>query len=267
MMKKQNFNLHTHTARCGHAEGLDEQYIQSAMDAGIQVLGFSEHIPYPEIRLANCRMFYEHKEEYLSTIRKLKKRYEGKMEILVGYEIEYMVEHLDYLMNMRKECDYMILGQHCKYIGYEYDCYCNDEDVLFYTGQIEQAIVSGLITYVAHPDYFMMGRRTFSSVCEEAAHRIAKASIQYDIPLEVNLNGFRYGRKTYTISTQENKREERYVYPFYEFWEIISHYGCKVVFGYDAHSPIAFLEENRISLALDILKGLPLNFIDEIIIR
>ena len=34
-MNKQKFNLHTHTARCGHAEGLDIQYIHSAINAGL----------------------------------------------------------------------------------------------------------------------------------------------------------------------------------------------------------------------------------------
>lgn len=266
-MKKQEFNLHTHTARCGHAEGLDKQYIDSAIQAGIKLLGFSEHIPYPEMRLANCRMFYEHKDEYIKTMHALKQEYQGEIDIKVGYEVEYMEDHLAYLLDMRAQCDYMILGQHCKYIGYEYDCYCNDEDVLCYTEQIEQALAKGFITYVAHPDYFMMGRRSFTKVCEKAAHRIAQASLQYDVPLEINLNGFRYGKKHYCFATSDKPQEQRYVYPFYEFWEIIAHYGCKVVYGYDAHSPIAFLEHDRLTLAQQILGELPLHFVDEVVFR
>ena len=61
-MNKQKFNLHTHTARCGHAEGLDIQYIHSAINAGLTTLGFSEHIPYPEMHLPACRMLYEQKK-------------------------------------------------------------------------------------------------------------------------------------------------------------------------------------------------------------
>lgn len=94
----------------------------------------------------------------------------------------------------------MILGQPFKYISnskgiYDYDCYCSNEDVLTYVEQIEAALHHGLVTYIAHPDYFMQGRRLFSKECEEAAHRIAKASLKYDIPLEVNLNGFNNGKK------------------------------------------------------------------------
>lgn len=158
-MEQQKFNLHTHTARCGHAAGLDEQYIDSAIHAGFTLLGFSEHIPYPEMRLPNCRMFYEQREEYIETMRKLQKKYEDRLNIKVGYEVEYLEDHLEHTLKLYKECDYMILGQHCKFIGYEYDCYCSDEDVRYYASQIEQALQKGFITYVAHPDYFMLGRR------------------------------------------------------------------------------------------------------------
>lgn len=263
-MKKQNFNLHTHTQRCGHAVGLDEQYIESALNHGLTLLGFSDHIPYKEMRLPNCRMFYEQKDEYLDTLRKLKKSYQNQIEIKIGYEVEFLEDYFDYLMDMKKECDYMILGQHCKYIGYEYDCYCSDEDVLIYTKQIEDALTKNFITYVAHPDYFMLGRRTFNSVCEEAAHRIAKASLAHNTPLEINLNGCRYGKHSYLV---HEERKECFPYPFKEFWEIISSYGCQVVYGYDAHTPLAFEEEDRLITANTILDGLTLNFIDTISFR
>ena len=45
-MLKQNF--HTHTSRCGHAIGLDEDYVKTAIKAGIKVLGFSDHAAYEE---------------------------------------------------------------------------------------------------------------------------------------------------------------------------------------------------------------------------
>ena len=47
----------------------------------------------------------------------------------------------------------------------------------------------------------------------------------------------------------------------------LSSYGCKVLYGYDAHSPIAFLERNREMLANDILKDIPLHFIDSVLIK
>lgn len=263
-MKQQNWNLHTHTLRCGHASGEDVQYIKSAIEAGFTLLGFSEHIPFPDIRIPGARMFCEQKDEYISAMRALQKSYEGSIDIKIGYEVEYFENRFDYLMQLREECDYMILGQHLQYMIYDYDSYCSDEDCLIYAVQVEEALKRKLFTYVAHPDYFMMGRRSFSESCAAAARRIAEASLQYDTPLEINLNGFSYGKKRYSVN---GGARMCHPYPFREFWEIISAYGCKVVFGYDAHSPLTLLERERETEALELLKGLPLNFVDEVILR
>lgn len=84
------------------------------------------------MRLPSCRMFYEQKDEYIRSINKLKQEYSNQIDIKAGYEIEYLEDHLDHIMQMKKDCDYIILGQHCKYIGYEYDCYCSENDIMEY---------------------------------------------------------------------------------------------------------------------------------------
>ena len=40
-------NYHTHTYRCKHAMGNDEHIVKRAIDAGIDILGFSDHNPWP----------------------------------------------------------------------------------------------------------------------------------------------------------------------------------------------------------------------------
>ncbi len=48
-------DLHNHTTRCNHAEGTIDEYIQKAIELGIDIYGFSEHAPMdfdPEYRLA-----------------------------------------------------------------------------------------------------------------------------------------------------------------------------------------------------------------------
>ena len=50
-------NYHTHTKRCGHASGEDREYVESAIEAGLEVLGFADH----------CRFVYP--DGYVSGIR------------------------------------------------------------------------------------------------------------------------------------------------------------------------------------------------------
>lgn len=250
----QSFNLHTHTYRCHHAFGYDEQYIQAAIDAKMEVIGFSEHMPYPNVEIESERMFNKDVDEYLNVMKSLKEKYKNKIKILVGFEIEYYDDQKDYLLSMKDKCDYFIIGQHYKYFdGYNYDFYCSDEDVLMYASQIEKALDLGITKYVAHPDFFMLGRRTFNEACQKAAHIICKAAIKNDAVLEINLNGLRYGQLYFD--------EMKYAYPFRDFFHIASQYHCKVCYGYDAHKPVTLLEKKRIEKCQEILKGLPLQFI------
>ncbi len=39
-------NYHTHTFRCGHATGTEEEYINNAINGGVKIMGFSDHIPF-----------------------------------------------------------------------------------------------------------------------------------------------------------------------------------------------------------------------------
>lgn len=44
MKSRLDYNIHSHTRRCGHAVGEDYEYIDAAIEAGIKQLGFSDHI-------------------------------------------------------------------------------------------------------------------------------------------------------------------------------------------------------------------------------
>lgn len=260
----QKFNLHTHTMRCGHAIGLDEQYIKAAIQAEFTMIGISDHIPYKDIYKSGDRMKFEEVDEYLDSFKDLNEKYKDKINIKIGFEAEYLEDREDEIFYLRSKCDYLILGQHCKYMGYDYDYYSSDEDVLDYVKAIETALSKGIYTYLAHPDYFMLGRRSYDKVCEEAAHRIAQACIKNKTPIEINLNKLKKTDKIIYYNSIQDEYEEAYPYPFKEFWKVISQYNCDVVYGYDAHSPTSLLERYREEKANEILKELNLNFIDSI---
>ena len=39
------YNYHTHTHRCSHASGTEEEYVKRAVENGIKYMGFSDHVP------------------------------------------------------------------------------------------------------------------------------------------------------------------------------------------------------------------------------
>ena len=63
-------NYHTHTARCRHAAGTEEEYVLQAIAGGLKVLGFSDHTPFlfPNGYCSRIRMYPEELEGYVSTV-------------------------------------------------------------------------------------------------------------------------------------------------------------------------------------------------------
>lgn len=68
------FDLHTHHFRCGHADGSIRDYIEAGINAGLGVIGISDHTPYfgspseqafPKIAMAKSELVH-YVEEVLS---------------------------------------------------------------------------------------------------------------------------------------------------------------------------------------------------------
>ena len=157
---KQLFNYHGHTSRCGHAVGTDEEYVQAAIAAGYQKIGFSDHAPYPGQYHPEERMDMRELPEYIRAVKELQERYHDRIDIYIGLEIENYQAFQKELREYREMFDYCIIGQHSTAlrdgaaIG---DYYVENDDghVLLYAGQIKEALEAGMADIVAHPDLFM----------------------------------------------------------------------------------------------------------------
>ena len=84
-------NLHTHTARCGHAKGTDRDYIESAIQGGLTHLGFADHIPFvfPDGRESSFRIPMAERQDYMESLRALREEYRDRITIHIGFEMEY----------------------------------------------------------------------------------------------------------------------------------------------------------------------------------
>ena len=70
-------NYHTHTWRCNHAYGVEKQYIENAIEAGLQILGFSDHTPqiFPGGYIGPDKMLPSQLEDYVDTVLRLRDEY------------------------------------------------------------------------------------------------------------------------------------------------------------------------------------------------
>ncbi len=240
----QNFNLHQHTYRCGHADVdiKDEDYIEEYLKAGFNKIAFTDHCPEKDVidKRPNIRMTYEKRNEYLESINRLKDKYKNKIEILSGYEIEFLPGQEKNLEELKNESDILILGQHFVYaddgkdlnvIGWNS---CTDKDLFKYGEYVKNAIEKGLPDIIAHPDFFMLGRKSFGDYEENVTREICKAASKYGIPLEINLNNI-FRHEFYDLKDKKALNKSNSTYPNKDFWKIVSEYNIKTLYGLDVH--------------------------------
>ena len=78
-------------------------------------MAFTDHSPLILDKRPNIRMDYSEKDEYLNSINKLKQKYNNKIEIETGFEVEYLPGEEKNLLILKSETDKIILGQHFIY--------------------------------------------------------------------------------------------------------------------------------------------------------
>lgn len=156
-------NYHTHTARCGHAEGTDEEYVLAAIERGFDELGFSDHVPWPYKNgyvHPTVRMHISQMPEYLASVRALAEKYRGQIRILTGFECEYFPDYMGWLADMKAEngLDYLILGNHYDHDdehGFYFGHTRTAEQIRRYVDSAVKGMETGMFAYLAHPDLFM----------------------------------------------------------------------------------------------------------------
>ena len=240
MTKSWDYNIHSHTFRCGHAAGEDEEYVLACRKAGFPYMGFSDHVFLPGVHDPRIRGDASMLEDYTSSVNSLKEKYKKDMKIYLGFEAEYLEDFLPYYQKLLEEkiIDYLILGQHCYFKDgtthwYSRGVSC-EEAVNNYVDDVIKGMHSGLFTYVAHPDFFMIFDHAFKTCHEEASKRLIKEAKALHVPFEINMaHSRRYG--------DDFDPESRMVYPFPPFWKMVSEIGAEVVLGVDAHRPEEYL--------------------------
>ena len=252
-------NYHTHTYRCGHAEGDAADYAAEALSRGLQILGMADHTPYDffdiEPRNRPVRMMPEELPDYADAVRAAAEAYKGRLEILLGVESEYYPKYFSHNVELLRAngIQYLILGQH--FLGNEAgDWYCgapcdDGGKLARYVSQSIEGMETGLFTYFAHPDLFHFTGD--DAVYAREMRRLCRAAREAELPLEISLLGITEGRH----------------YPDVRFWRIAAEEGNRVVLGCDAHQPRRVTDPEGEAKALAMAAHLGLEVITQVPIR
>jgi len=238
-------DLHNHTPLCNHAEGTLQEYIESAIRSGTLYFGFSDHAPMyfdPQYR-----MKFEDMPAYETEVLTLKEQYKKQINILLGYEVDYLAGHIDKRV-LNADVDYLIGSVHFlegwgfdnpEFIG-KWQEQNIDEVWQKYFDTIEEMANSKLFDIVGHLDlikvFKFMPQGDINAMAKNALNAIKKANMV----LELNVAGYR--------------KEVAEAYPSASLLKQAYELGIPITFGSDAHKPeqVGMFQEELITMAKDI---------------
>lgn len=231
------FDLHTHHARCGHAEGNLRDYVEAAVEAGLDTIGFSDHSPFfaepedhhkPWVAMAKSQF-----PGYLAEAAALREEYRGRIRVLIGVESDFFPEHIGLYRSVYAgvELDYVIGSVHV--LG-DLDIFApqrweNASDELLlrekerYCDLVAQSARSGAFDILGHIDALRGNCPRIGAIPTPAVDRMLRAIVDADVLVEVNTSGGTKACKGW--------------YPAPDVLERARHFGVKLTFGSDAHVP------------------------------
>ncbi len=258
-------NYHTHSQYCGHARGDLIDYIESALSHGFNELGFSEHGPFPGNPFG-MRMDYNTLFAYVEELNELKEKYQSKIRIYTGLEIEYFEAYKTFYPLLLAEygVEYLIMGQHF-FIAPGGKCYNLYEPaipshyLITHCENMIKGMQTGYFKYIAHPDLMFIQDYQMDANCKKAIDILIAGSEAGNYILELNANGFRRPKGHYSDGF-------RYPYPVDIFWKEVAKTKIPVIIGADSHSPSDICDEHT-DYATEYAALLGLNLIDTLTIK
>jgi len=238
-------DMHNHTPLCNHAEGTIEEYIISAIDAKTKIFGFSDHAPMDFD--PKYRMKFEEMKQYEENVLKAQEKYKDKIEILLGYEVDYLPGHMDKKV-LNADVDYLIGSVHFlegwgfdnpEFIG-KWEEQNIDDIWQNYFDTIEDMACSEFFDIVGHLDLIKVFKFMPKSDIVTMATPALKAIKKADMVLELNIAGYR--------------KKVAEPYPSKALLQKAYDLNIPITFSSDAHKPeqIAMYSNEIIRLAKEI---------------
>ncbi len=238
-------DLHNHTTRCNHAEGSIDEYIEKAIDLGVNVYGFSEHAPMDFDK--KYRLSFQEMIEYERDIKEAKERYIDKINILLGYEVDYLKGYIDRRV-IEAEVDYLIGSVHFldkwgfdnpEFIG---GWQSRDIDNIWqeYFDAIEAMAKTNYFNIVGHLDLIKVFKYLPKKDIKSIAQNALKAIKKSNMVIELNGAGLRKPIKE--------------IYPSKDLLELAYELNISITFSSDAHSveQVGFGYSKAVELAKEV---------------
>ncbi len=228
-------DYHLHTSRCCHATGTMEDYLENAVNNGLQEVGFADHFPLGLLGItprAKVTMEPEELDQYVRDVEVFKKNNTG-LKVKLGIEVDYIPGTEKKLEPLLKQYpfDYVIGSIHfMDEWDFTHPVYADtykhrniDELYRNYFKLVREVCLSGLFDIFGHIDVI----KKFNYRPEEGLQLLWDETTSLlkttGMAIEVNTAG--------------RDAPVGEFYPDYPFLERCFRSGVPVTLGSDAHSP------------------------------
>ncbi|MFX1453472.1 MAG: histidinol-phosphatase HisJ, partial [Promethearchaeota archaeon] len=247
-------DYHTHNQMCNHAVGFIEDYIKSAIDKKLDLIGISDHFPYEylknssilidEVPYQEYAMRLEEVDIYLSTIQMLKEKYQNKIQLRAAFEVDYFKSQESFLNLQIKsrldDLDYILGSIHILHgksrlfafddrrflnMYKEYDTI--DNIYLEYYHKLQDMITSkefdfDIVSHFDLPKKYNKKANNREMVMNEAIKTLELVK-KRDLTIEINTGGLR--------------KDIKEQYPSFEIIEEMYNLDIPILLGSDCHHP------------------------------
>ena len=249
MTQKPIFSsIHTHTNFCDGRDDV-ETMCRTAYEKGLAAIGFSAHAPVERLigRETDWHLKHEKVNEYTAQVQAAKERWQGKLNVFLGYEVDYIrgkrspldsditALNLDYIIG---SVHYLFFNEGAQ--GFTVDdsaevfekglkeCYGGDAQKLMhdYYDAVIEMISGGGFEILGHADLIKKNchdKNYWPQEIEERRQReVAAAAAKAGLIVEVNTGGI-------------NRKKINEVYPSLSFLRILREYDIPITITADAH--------------------------------
>lgn len=202
-------DYHIHTDMCPHATGAAREYVERAVELGMQAMGFAEHLPF----LGGYQPLYDLRDDwamrpdelddYVALVQDLAREYSRDVRIVLGIEADFIPATLDATAAVLEQYpfEYVIGSVHIVGDRFGFDhpemegrlaAYGLDRIHLESLELMRQAAETGMFDVAGHLDHAVkFGPPDDEEAVASAASAALRAVAAAGMAIEINTGGLR----------------------------------------------------------------------------
>jgi histidinol-phosphatase (PHP family) len=237
-------DYHVHTPYCGHAKGKIIEYVNAGIAAGLQEIGFADHLGRYYLTSTQRRRYWDwgmdqrNLARYVAELLELREMFQDRIAVKIGLEVDYIEGAEDLLGPIVEQYpfDFLLCSVHCiPQLGWRHLANYSsiaDSSIIYkeYFRLARAALRSGIFQALAHPDFiwrYIAWPSTDVHLPFAEIVETVRTAAEVHGHIEINANGLLWSQAN-TLSCGD---------PFALLVDEIYKCNVPVTIGSDAHEP------------------------------